>query len=266
MIYETVRIGSSNLTLYCISNSKEMNPNRRRPLVLICPGGGYEYVSDREAEPIALRFLSYGFHAAVLRYTCNTHADIKSPVYPKPQQELADSIAYIRDNAQRLNTNPDMLAVMGFSAGAHLAGSIGCLWKRYGKASRPNALVLCYPVISSGEFAHKGSFDNLCGTDETLRAQLSLENQVSSETPPTFLWHTKTDDCVPVQNSILFKAALDKFGIPSELRLFETGHHGLSLATDEVSKVTHRTVNEEVQIWPELVRSWLLGLFGQDWY
>ncbi len=80
------------------------------------------------------------------------------------------------------------------------------------------------------------------------------------------MWHTKTDKTVPAQNTILFKEALDRCNVPNEMHPFETGFHGLSLATDEVSKVNRRTVNEEVQIWPQLVRSWLLGLFGENWY
>lgn len=266
MIYKTVKNSSMDLTLYVLSNYEDINPNRRRPMIVICPGGGYHFCSEREAESVAIRFCSFGFNTAILRYTCNTEENPELTIYPKPQQELADAIAYIRENAESLNTASDKIAVMGFSAGGHLACSVGCLWHQFNKKARPDAMILCYPVISSGQYAHKGSFVNLCGPQEKLKAELSLESRVTKDTPPTFIWHTATDQSVPVQNSLLFKEALDKSGVSNEFHLFDSGKHGLSLATKEVCNSKHPETNEEVSVWPELVKDWLFEIFGDDWY
>ena len=266
MIYKSIKNNSSTLTLYVLDNYQDINPNRKRPMILVCPGGGYQFCSERESEAIAIKFCSFGFNAAVIRYSCNTEKNPDMTLYPKPQQELADAIAYLREHSDELNTNPNKIAVIGFSAGGHLACSVGCLWDRFNKNGRPDAMILCYPVITSGEYAHKGSFINLCGPREDLKKDLSLETKVTENTPPTFLWHTVTDKAVPVQNSLLLKEQLDRYGIPNELRLFNSGEHGLSLATEEVFCEKHPNANEEVAVWPELARDWLYKMFGKDFF
>lgn len=266
MIYKTIKNEFFDLTFYVLSNYEDINPNRKRPMIVICPGGAYRFCSQRESESVAVKFCSFGFNTAILRYTCNKEENPNLTIYPKPQQELADAVAYIREHSDELNTNPGKIAVMGFSAGGHLACSLGCLWEKFNKNARPDAMILCYPVITCGPFAHKGSFINLCGSGNDLKKDLSLENKVTENTPPTYLWHTSTDQSVPVENSLLFKEALDKKGIPNELHLFSSGSHGLSLATKEVCNAKHPETNEEVSVWPELVKEWLIKLFGDDWY
>lgn len=204
------------------------------PAVLICPGGGYAFVSDREGEPVALRCNAEGFHAFVLRYTVAPQAE-----YPTALVQAAKAMAMIRRHADEWNLKADQVAVCGFSAGGHLAGSLSVLWDsptvkealQSGDCPRPDAQILCYPVITSGEFAHKDSFRNLLGTQYSEQAaqELSLERLVRFDTPPAFLWHTVSDDAVPVENSMLYAAALRKSGVPFELHLYEKGRHGLSL-------------------------------------
>lgn len=265
MKYITKRIKKAELTLYILSNFPEIDINRKRPMMIICPGGGYHFCSSREAEPIAIKFLSLGYNAAVLMYTTEDKFKTKKKLYPLPLRQLAKTVEYIRKHAEKLNTDPDKICTIGFSAGAHLVGSLGCFWEEYGEASKPNAQVLCYPVISSGKFAHRGSFENLCGDDKELTEKMSLENSANSQVPPTFIWTTKTDQSVPCQNSELFESALKKENVPVKTHYFATGEHGLSLATKEVHSKKHPESNQEVAAWPMMVHEWLCEQFGVDY-
>ena len=251
---------------YCLDNSEEVVPDRVRPSVLVIPGGGYEMTSDREAEPIAMQFLAAGFNAFVLRYS------VKPSVFPVALLEAADAMTMIREHAAEWHVDPDAIAVIGFSAGGHLAASLGVFWKKdfiaqtLGVTSdmvKPNGMILSYPVITSGEFAHTGSFECLLGEDYNdldKRKEQSLEFQVSKDTPTTFLWHTVTDDCVPVENSLLFFNALRKFEIPVEMHLYPVGGHGLSLANEETSHEDGGCVQKECQSWMELACKWMQNI------
>lgn len=241
---------------------------QQRPLVLICPGGGYTRTSDREAEPVALKFLAMGYHVAVLRYSC-------SPAkYPTALLELASSMALIRGSAEEWHIDPDRIIVQGCSAGGHLAASLGMFWDEDFLAEgiglegpdhellRPNGMMLCYPVITSGEFAHRGSFENLLGDRQTeLGEKMSLEKQVSSKTPPTFIWHTFTDQAVPVENSLLLVSALRKAGVSTEFHMYPRGEHGLALADRLTQTNDGRAVQEECSSWIELAHIWTEKLF-----
>ena len=269
MIYKEEKIGDATLRLYVLSNYSEIDINRRRAMVLICPGGGYHFCSNREAEAVAIRFNSMGYNAAVLFYSTapfdsyDEITDSWAGLWPKPLEELAASVAYIRTNADDLNTDKDKIAVLGFSAGGHLAASIGVFWPEYGEISRPNALVLCYSVITSGPLAHEGSIRNLIGNREELREKVSLEKQVSGLTPPSFIWTTRTDHSVPYENSVMFRDALERFGVRNEFVLYEGSNgHGYSLGTDEVSSARHPGVISEVHDWPEKVDGFLVSVFG----
>ena len=267
MIYKTIDILGAPVTFYFLDSYEDINPNRKRPMIIICPGGGYRFCSNREAESIAICFNSFGFNCAVLKYTCNADgSNLKEPLFPLPLQQLASSVSYVRQHAAELNTNADMIATLGFSAGGHLVASLGCFWKDYGLSCRPDAQVLCYPVITSGKFAHKGSFDKLCVNNDVLQQKLSLENCVNADVPATFIWHTRTDEGVPVENSLLFVEALDRFNVPYELKLFDHGEHGMSLANDEVKSAKHPTADKEIATWPNLVKDWLFTRFGNAWW
>ena len=215
MIYRENKVGQARVVTYVLDNYAELDLERRRSMVIVCPGGGYHFCSEREAESVAIRFNSLGFNALVLYYAVNSEENLEG-IYPRPQEDLANTIKWVRENADELNTNPDKIAVLGFSAGGHLAASLGVFWPEYGEEAKPNALVLCYSVITSGPLAHQRSIRNLVGTDEKLWAKMSLENQVSAQTPPSFIWHTRTDNAVPYENSLMFKEALDRFGVKNE--------------------------------------------------
>ncbi len=256
---------TASLTLYLLDNSPEIDPERRRPVVLICPGGAYRFTSDREGEAIALQMNAMGCHAAILRYSC-------APArFPEALVQLAEAAALLRKNAEQWHIDPEQLAVMGFSAGGHLAASLGVFWRKKELAEqtglenkwfRPNRLILCYPVITSGENTHQESLENLTGCrrqeDNALWDRLSLERQVSADTPPAFLWHTAEDQTVPVENSLLFAAALRRNGVPFELHIYQQGGHGLSLGTKEIMcSATGYPNQPNVRSWIGLLKTWL---------
>lgn len=233
--------------------SPEVGINRRRPAVLILPGGGYSHTSAREAEPVALRFLARGYVPFVLRYSCGPHP------FPVALREAAMAMKYIRQRAEELEVNPNMVAAIGFSAGGHLCGTLGMLYDApevadIGTASeiRPEALGLCYPVAVSWGRTHEGSFQNLTFENEQLRARLSLEKLVRPDMPPVFLWHTRQDDCVPCRNSLILATALEETGVPFALHLPLRGPHGLSVA-DEMAYFVGQVpeVSRWVPTWPE---------------
>lgn len=256
----------AKLYTYFLDNSKEIDSNRTRPVVLICPGGGYEFTSDREAEAVAIRFLAIGCHACVIRYS------VAPAEFPKALCELAWSVNYLRNHSKEYGIHRDKIIVAGFSAGGHLAASLGVFWNKEwlynpmqlkSEDIRPNGLILSYPVISSGKFAHEGSFWNLMGTKSTeeQRELLSLEKQVSKDVPPVFMWHTLTDPSVPVQNTLLFTDALVKEKVSVELHIFPEGEHGLSLANKETAiKENGFGIQKRCQKWIEMAGEWVLDL------
>ena len=275
MIYEKLRIkdisrklknSEAIISAYIPENSEEININKKRETIIICPGGGYEFTSDREAEPIALKFVAQGFNAVVIRYSI-------APVrYPTALLELAETVRYVREKEKEWNVDTEKVIVCGFSAGGHLAGSLGVLWNneiidKYldikNEEVKPNAMILCYPVISSGEFAHKGSFDSLLGEKEAeiSRENLSLEKLVSIETPKTFLWHTFDDGTVPVQNSLLFSNALASNKVQFELHIYPSGVHGLGLC-EEITAMNGRSehINSHIASWFNLACQWIKTL------
>ena len=272
MIHEKIEIQlkdsefTANLFTYFLDNSPEIDPERKRPVVLICPGGGYAMTSDREAEALAVKFMAMGYHAAILRYS------VAPARFPEALLQLATAVAMLRENAEKWHIDTDKIVVQGSSAGGHLAASLGVFWKKdfiaqtLGVTSdmvKPNGMILSYPVITSGEFAHTGSFECLLGEDYNdldKRKEQSLEFQVSKDTPTTFLWHTVTDDCVPVENSLLFFNALRKFEIPVEMHLYPVGGHGLSLANEETSHEDGGCVQKECQSWIELACKWMQNI------
>lgn len=257
---------TADLYTYMLDNSVEMHPNRKRPVIVICPGGGYTMTSDREAEPIAMQYLAKGCHAVILRYS------VAPARYPLALLQLAKSVAYLREHAEELHIDTDKIILQGFSAGAHLAASLGVFWKEKFISEalhtdvemvKPNGMILSYPVITAGEFAHKGSFEALLGEDSNdpiKRKKQSLEFQVTEDTPPTFLWHTVTDNTVPVENSMLFFEALHAHKIPVEMHLYPTGGHGLSLANEETSHEDGGCIQPECQSWMELACAWVKNL------
>ena len=235
---------------------------KKRPLMLICPGGGYNHLSDREAEPLAVRFLAMGMHVAVLRYS------VTPAVFPTQLLELAAAMKLVHEYSEEWNVEEERIFVLGCSAGGHLVASLGVFWQEAWLSEksgvkkewlRPAGMILCYPVITSGEFAHRGSFDMLMKGQESveLLEQLSLEKHVTEQTPPAFIWHTASDASVPVENSLLFVSELHKHGVEVEFHMYPVGKHGLSTA-DELSQNSDGTgLQPECTSWLGLAQTWL---------
>ncbi|MBQ6907602.1 MAG: alpha/beta hydrolase [Clostridia bacterium] len=235
-----------------------------RPAVIVFPGGAYAGRSYREGERIAIAYNSAGFHSFVLDYSVAPHR------YPQSLLDAANAIRYVRKHAEEWKIDKNKIVVVGFSAGGHLAASISTLWDSenvFAKEEiasglhKPNACILAYPVITSGEKAHRGSFNNLLGenaTEEMLKF-LSLENRVTEKTAPTFLWHTYEDEVVPVENSLLYATALSKHRVPCEMHIYPKGHHGLSRASDET--LWSIPIFPRKYDWLEQSCEWIIDLF-----
>ena len=268
MIYETITLNPTpaTLTVYAFPDLGDTATAPRRAVV-ICPGGGYRFLSEREAEPIAKRFMAAGMNVYILRYTVGEGAQNDQPLI-----QVSLAIKYVREHAEEHHTDPRYVYTCGFSAGGHLAGAAGTLWnlpqiKPYlGDApegiNRPTGMILSYPVISGGQYAHRGSFNYLLGMKTTgdgpeLDA-LSLEKHVGPHTCPAFIWHTFTDKTVPVQNALLMAEAMTAAGIPYELHIYPDGPHGLSLADAETDNGNQSRNVPHVQDWINLAIKWVM--------
>lgn len=235
--------------------------NIKRRAVIICPGGGYDYCSVREAEPVAMRLASYNIASFVLNYSCYRK------LFPTNLLELASAMLFVRENADKFGIDAEKVYVCGFSAGGHLAASLGVHWNKpfayepFGVSPemiRPYGQILCYPVITGGEKRHDGSILNLIGDDSNKEAKrlVSLEEQVSSDTVPTFIWSTCDDELVPVENTLMFTAALAANKVPFTSHIFSSGVHGLALA-DESTANYDGHINKECAEWVRMAVEWI---------
>jgi acetyl esterase/lipase len=239
--------GCPSLTPYLL---EDVGPH---PAIIVMPGGGYMRRAPHEAEPIARWLNALGIASFVLHYRVSPFR------YPASLEDAQRALRLVRHQASAWNLDPERIGVLGFSAGGHLAATVGTRYSAGEPAaddpverqsSRPDLLILCYPVITMGAAGHAGSRAALLGdreSDPDLIALLSNERQVSGDTPPTFLWHTADDGAVPAENSQRFAAALAQQGVPFELHIFERGAHGLGLGQDAPG----------VQLWPALCAAWL---------
>ncbi len=258
MQYIRIELPHCAMQGYIPDMSIETVPPRRA--IVICPGGGYAYRSLREAEPIALAFAAMGFCCFVAEYR------VAPAIHPAPVLDVACAVAWVRAHAAEYHVNPDAIAVMGFYAGGPAAGSLGGSWPAAAlmaqanltpAEARPNAMVLCYPVITGGEFAHRGSFVNLTGSeDPALHAEYSLDTKVTAQTPPTFLWHTWTDGAVPMENTLLMASALRRAGVTCEVHIFPRGGHGLALCNPLTSTGPDQNLPECAK-WVEMAAQFL---------
>ena len=224
-----------------------------RPGLLIIPGGAYRYCSDREAEPIAIRLLAEGFNCFVLRYTCEA-------IYPIPHQEVAFALDYLKKHHKEFHILDKNLSLVGFSAGGHLAASYATTYQEIAKlinvnkeSVKPFALILGYPVLTlvDEQNTHKETRHIITGDNIELIKKLSVEKNVTNDFPPTYIFSTKEDTVVPVQNSLMLVEELKKHNIPYKVHIFEKGIHGGSLFTRAVYPVFTKQ-NQEAEtnsIW-----------------
>lgn len=247
----TEKYEDSYIEAYVHEPYAELKIGKRRAII-VCPGGGYGWLSEREAEPVALQYFAAGLNVFVLRYSIAKKAENYAPLI-----EACLAIKYLREHSDELYVDPDYVFITGFSAGGHLAAWTGTMWHipevqahldgAEPEICKPTATLPCYPVISSlPGVRHDGTMKTLNGwkpNDEEGMARFSLERFVDEKTAPAFIWHTFNDGCVPVMNSILYAEALTKNNIPFELHIYPNGPHGLSLCNAETSTGQGPTLN-----------------------
>ena len=247
-----LRISKVSIPGYAFFSAGE--DGTKKPCVIICPGGGYGILAAQHEGPDVAKFFNgIGVHAVVLKYRIPSakHQEHKEIA---PLQDAQQAIYLVRKNAKKWGIDPAKIGIMGFSAGGHLASSLGVHYNDpklnfKGKISlRPDFQVLIYPVISFGKYAHLGSRNNLLSPDTTasLINYYSNELQVNAQTPPAFLVHAKDDKAVPIENSQVYLSALKEHGVPGELYVYEKGSHGFGM-NNKTSDVK----------WTELLKKWM---------
>ncbi|MBE6588143.1 MAG: alpha/beta hydrolase [Ruminococcaceae bacterium] len=218
----------------------------KRSAMVVLAGGGYLFqANDREGEPVAISYFANGFNCFLVNYSVNTKA-----AFPRPVEDVSRAIVHVKRNAEKYNIDPERVYVIGFSAGGHLAASIGTFWAEDWARSdpdmaeeenKPRAILACYPVITGDKsYYHHDSFMRLLGypisktdaTEEELN-RYSIEKHISDKTVPAFIWHTFEDTCVPLENSLMYAKALKEKGIHFEMHIYPKGDHGLALANRE---------------------------------
>jgi acetyl esterase/lipase len=223
-----------------------------RPSVVILPGGGYQFLSERERDPVAMHFLSQSYNVFILDYSVGKDAGNLNPLL-----EVSEALMKIRSHAMAWMCDPTRIAVVGFSAGGHLAASLGILHnhpvltsrqKIVDENNRPDAVILSYAVVHTS----RTSLAQVSGGDKELYELFTLDRQVTASASPMFIWHTVTDEIVPVENAIDLAKALRAEGVDFELHLFENGDHGLSVCTEEVGR-PHPLARQ----WVGLATTWL---------
>jgi len=230
----------ATLTAYILDDSDALTNAAVRPAMLVFPGGGYAMCSDREAEPVALAYLAEGLNAFVLRYSVG-----KEATFDMALDDARSALSYVRGHAEELRIDPKKVGVIGFSAGGHLAASLGTV-----SPEKPDALLLGYAVTMAKAGPAMGK--TIAAADES----------VSDETPPTFLFTTCDDPVVPVDNSLSFANHLARHGVYFELHVYLSGAHGLSLAKPLTSSGSPMLVSEDVAAWLPLSVRFLRHVWG----
>lgn len=252
---ELTLCGGGKLTCWLRTAGESMALMRRRPAVVVIPGGGYNHLGEREADPVALQFAAAGYHTFLLAYGVKEQARDYLPL-----RQVSEALGAIRAHAEEWGVCPDKIAVCGFSAGGHLALASAVLELPGPDAAgqqRPDAVLLGYPVVTAGEYAHRGSFCCLAGSeDPAAHTAFGLEDKIRPGMAPVFVWHSMEDQTVPVENTLLLIGALRRAGVPCEAHLFPSGPHGASICTAEVNYPLPHAAH-----WMELAQEWLADQF-----
>ncbi len=247
-----------------------------RPAVIVCPGGAYFMIADREGAPVAEFYYQNGMNAYVLNYSVAPEATDFRPLI-----EAALAVKYVREHAAEHHIDPKKIITCGFSAGGHLAASAGILWNiapvraalgiTDGKVpegiNRPDGIILCYAVTTTGEYGNVFSVQNLTGKKEYTAAEsdiFSLELQLDKSAPPAFIWHTATDDGVSVRNATLMAEAYLEQGLPFEAHIYPRGPHGMALATEATFAGKPEFIDPHVATWAPLSLMWIEDMFGKE--
>lgn len=238
-----------------------------RDAILVIPGGGYSGVSAREGIYTSLAFLGKGINTFVLTYSTGEHA-----IYPRQLLDAGRALKYIKDNAEKYHINPDRIFALGYSAGGHLLGTLTTLYpiaeaelgvpRDYLKI---RGAIFCYPVITAFEGAHEGSFKNLLKKPlseytEEQKNLLSIEKNITENSPPAFIWHTSEDRGVPIVNSLKLAKAYYDAKIPVELHIYPHGPHGIAVATEYSSNGREDYVQPRAEAWVSEAYKWMQGL------
>ena len=269
MIHEIIKLRDyypidSCATLECFSPYTTDAKQSVKPGILICPGGGYEFVSLREGDAIALSFMLKGYNCFVLTYTV-CKGTSKKPLYPLPILESLAAIDFLKNNCKKYYLDKEKIYMMGFSAGAHLAGICGYLYRDNNLLSslglslkdnlRPFGLCLAYPVISTTKHTHAASVTNLTNDDPNLVDLLSIENHVCGDYPPTFIWTLENDTIVPNLNTKMMDKSLCKYNVKHETIIYKEGFHGISNALSLVNDKDYPGVMDWVDLCDKFFKS-----------
>lgn len=290
---EAVPERAATFTAYLLDPEVSYRKIRRRPLMIVCPGGGYLLRATKEQEPIVARFLGLGYHVIVLRYSvyfvgrpegmCATSEVNDASVYPGPLLELMKTVRWARVHADEYHIDQKRIYAVGFSAGGHLVGSLA---ERWGDAdllaripgataedTKPAGVIMGYPMIGAREMLSRDSDKVPQQTswqlpfikqaifgcqqpDEARLAEIDLREHVRSDMPRVFMWHTSADNVVHASDTAEFAARLVEHNVPCELHVFERGPHGMALA-DETSATSASDIDTRLAEWVPLAASWL---------
>lgn len=262
MIYEKIPIdGDAYIEAYVADRVG----NFLRNALLVIPGGGYSNVcSDREGEPIAQAFMPYGYNAFVLHYS------VQQKPFPIQLIQASKAVKHIRDNAERYGIDPEKVFAVGFSAGGHLAATLGTMWHMdeiyretdmpYGY-NKPTGVMLIYPVISSKY--HEVSFKNLLMCDDGFSEKAfkcSIENNVSEKSSPAYIVHSSNDEVVDVRNSLVLANAFAEKGIKFEMHIYPDAPHGAALGNKITECGVKKWCNSSIAEWVKNAVAWAEGL------
>ena len=271
MLHKTINLSSDgrvNLRTYIHDNNNNNFQEKKRPALIILPGGAYSFLSNRESEPVAITFMKEGFNTFVLNYSVGDYSE-----YPNPLEEISKAIWIVRQHSDEWGIISGAIALMGFSAGAAIAAMAGTQWNTPGLADRleipqgmnkPNAVVFGYGAsLTSTIMDDPTVFKPKLGKIATDRTpELDIVNYVGPHTPPFFIWHTRYDNHVPAINPLLLAEALQKYDLPYELHLFQTGQHGMSVSNNLSAYNEPGLRHPNVDMWVPLCTNWLYVIFN----